>query len=74
MVVYNLVILSQTNKPRIIIKAFKLGLAFCVIVITFFSPSCLGQTTANGPVGLRVKLPPAHLFITYSKGFTLSLY
>ena len=27
-----------------------------VIVITFFSPSCLGQETAKGPIGLRVKL------------------
>ena len=29
-----------------------------VIVITFYSPSCLGQETAKGPFGLRVKLPP----------------
>ena len=32
---------------------------FIVIVITFYSPSCLGQETAKGPFGLRVKLPPA---------------
>ena len=35
-----------------------------VIVITFYSPSCLSQETAKGPFGLRVKLPPAHLSIT----------
>ena len=28
-------------------------------VITFFSPSCLGQETAKGAFGLRVKLPAA---------------
>ena len=31
-----------------------------VIVITFYSPSCLGQETAKGPFGLRVKLPPVY--------------
>ena len=44
-----------------------------VIVITFYSPSCLGQETAKGPFGLRVKLPPAHLSTTHDGGFTLSL-
>ena len=44
-----------------------------VIVITFYSPSCLGQETAKGPFGLRVKLPPAHLSTTHGGGFTLSL-
>ena len=44
-----------------------------LIVITFYSPSCLGQETAKGPFGLRVKLPPAHLSITHGGGFTLSL-
>ena len=44
-----------------------------VIVITFYSPSCLGQETAKGPFGLRVKLPPAHLSTTLGGGFTLSL-
>ena len=29
-----------------------------VIVITFYSPTCLGQETAKGPFGIRVKLPP----------------
>ena len=29
-----------------------------IIVITFYSPSCLGQETAKGPFSLRVKLPP----------------
>ena len=36
-----------------------------VIVITFYSPSCLGQETAKGPFGLRVKLRPAHLSTTH---------
>ena len=45
-----------------------------VIVITFYSPSCLGQETAKGPFGLRVKLPPAHLSTTHGGGFTLSLF
>ena len=44
-----------------------------VIVIAFYSSSCLGQETAKGPFGLRVKLPPAHLFTTHGGGFTLSL-
>ena len=44
-----------------------------VIVITFYSPSCLDQETAKGPFGLRVKLPPAHLSTTHGGGFTLSL-
>ena len=44
-----------------------------VIVITFYSPTCLGQETAKGPFGLLVKLPPAHLSTTHGGGFTLSL-
>ena len=44
-----------------------------VIVITFYSPSCLGQETAKGPFGFRVKLPPAHLSTTHGRGFALSL-
>ena len=44
-----------------------------LIVITFYSPSCLGQETAMGPFGLRVKLPPVHLTTTHGGGFTLSL-
>ena len=47
--------------------------ATIVIVITFYSPSCLGQETAKWPFGLRVKLPPAHLSTTHDGGFTLSL-
>ena len=47
--------------------------ASIVIVITFYSPSCLGQETAKGPFGLRVKLPPVHLSTTQGGGFTLSL-
>ena len=43
------------------------------IVITFYSPSCLGQGTAKGPFGLRFKLSPAHLSTTHREGFTLSL-
>ena len=30
------------------------------IVITFYSPTCLGPETAKGPFGLRVKLPPVY--------------
>ena len=41
------------------------------IIITFYSPSCLGQETAKGPFGLRVEPPPAHLFTTHGVGFTL---
>ena len=44
-----------------------------VNVITFYSPSCLGQETAKGPFGLRVKQPPAHLSATHGGGFTLFL-
>ena len=51
----------------------KQSLIVIVIVITFYSPSCLGQETAKGPFGLRVKLPPAHLSTTHEGGFTLSL-
>ena len=42
-----------------------------VIVITFYSPSCLGQETAKGPFGLRVKLPP--VFLTRRKLQSVSL-
>ena len=31
------------------------------LVYTFHSPSCLGQETAKGPFGVRIKLPPALL-------------
>ena len=31
-----------------------------VIIITFHSPSSLGQETVKGPFGLRVKLPPVY--------------
>ena len=47
--------------------------ALIVIVITFYSPSCLGQEIAKGPFGLQVKLPPTHLSTTGGGGFTLSL-
>ena len=40
-------------------------------VITFYSPSCLGQEAAKRPFGFRVKLPPAHLSITQGGGFTV---
>ena len=43
-----------------------------VIVITFYSPSCLGQETAKGPFGLQVKLPPAHLSTTHSGDFPIA--
>ena len=45
-----------------------------VIVITFFSPSCLGQETAKGPFDLRVELQPANLSTTHGRGFTLSFF
>ena len=45
-----------------------------VIVITFYSLSCLGQETANEPFDLRDKLPLAHLSTTHVGGFTLSLW
>ena len=41
------------------------ALTVIVIVITFYSPSCLDLETAKGPFGLRVKLPPAHLSTTH---------
>ena len=44
-----------------------------LVVITFYSPSWLGQETAKGPFGLRVKLQPAHLSTTHGGGFTLTL-
>ena len=44
------------------------------IATTLYSPSCLGQEKAKGPFGLRVKLPPAHLFTTHGGGFTLSIF
>ena len=31
-----------------------------IIIIAFYSPSCLGQETAEEPFGLRVKLPPVY--------------
>ena len=34
-----------------------------IIVITFYSTSCLDQETAKGPFGLRVKLPTELSFI-----------
>ena len=51
----------------------QLLLQLLIIVITFYSPSCLGQETAKGPFDLRVKLPPAHQSTTHGGGFTLSL-
>ena len=47
--------------------------SYIVIVITFYSPSCLGQETAKRPFVLRVKLPPAHLSTTHDGSFTLSV-
>ena len=41
--------------------------------LKFYSPTCLGQETAKGPFGLRVKLPSVHLFTTHGGGFALSL-
>ena len=52
-------------------KGVNLGTTDLVIVITFYSPSCLSQETVNAPFVLRVKLPPAYLSTTPSKGFSL---
>ena len=49
------------------------GYFLILIEIKFYSPIYLGQETAKGPFGLRVKLPPAHLSTTHDEGFTLSL-
>ena len=44
-----------------------------VIVITFYSPKCLGKETAKGPFGFGVNLLPAHLSTTHGGGSTLPL-
>ena len=44
---------------------------FVLFVITFYLSSCLGQESAKGPFGLRVKQLRAHLPITFSGGLTL---
>ena len=44
-----------------------------VIVITFYSPTYLGQETAKVPFGLQNKLTSAHRTATHGGGFTLSL-
>ena len=38
------------------------AILYCVIttVSTVYSPSCLRQEKAKGPLGLRVTLPPTH--------------
>ena len=78
---------GQTNASEITLEATlgsytrKLNLSLIAfftqkkgnIVITFYSPSFLGQETAKGPFGLRVKLPVAHLSATHGGGFTLFL-
>ena len=49
---------------------------FSIIVINcngFYSPSCFLSGNSEGVFGLRVKLPPAHLFTTHGGGFTVSL-
>ena len=48
-------------------------------ILSFYSPSCLGQETAKGPFGFRVKLPPAHMSTTHGEislliEFTLQKY
>ena len=40
------------------------NISIFVKLVTFYSPSCLGQETAKGPFGLRVKLPPPSLSTT----------
>ena len=44
-----------------------------LILITFYSPSCLGHEAAKGYLSLRVKLPSAHLSTTHGQGIILSL-
>ena len=44
-----------------------------LFLITFYSPSFLGQETAKESFGLRVKLPPAHLSTTHGGALTLLL-
>ena len=51
-----------------------LQIRFIALNFTLRSPSYLGQETAKGPFGLRVKLPSAHLSTTHGGGFTLSLF
>ena len=41
------------------LAVFPLAQPIFVIVITFYSPSCLGQETWKGSFGLGVKLSPA---------------
>ena len=65
---YGKVVFHSTPCP-----GFRLAQNNIVIVITFYSPSSLGQETAKGPFGLPVKLPPAHLSTAHGGGFTLSL-
>ena len=62
-----------TNK-QFVLQFNESGFYKYVIVITFYSPSCVGQKTAKRFFGLRVKLPPAHLSTTLGGGFTLSFY
>ena len=64
------ILINPTNTRAQILNVQHL---LIVIVITFYSPSCSGQETAEGPLGLRVKRPPAHLSTTHGGGFMLSL-
>ena len=53
---------SITRQKRNRFKARNAIRKFKRIVITVYSPSCLGKETANGPFGVRVKLPlPTYL-------------
>ena len=53
-------------------SAYFCQVAYCnsVIVSTFYLLSWRDQETAKGHFGLRVKLPPVHLSITHSGGFS----
>ena len=61
---YNLYFVTLNNNvEKILNKTYsnwklKTVETLLVIVITFYSPNCLGQETAKGPFGLRFKLPP----------------
>ena len=68
----NTAVKKQFDPLTLVVRAL-LVVILIIIVITSYSPSCLGQETAKGPFGLRVKLPPAHLFTTHGGGFILFL-
>ena len=72
-IVYYIVV-QQYNFVYLIVEIYHRNKNGIVIVITYYSPSCLGQQeTAKELFGLRVKLPNAHLFTTYDRSLILIL-